>query len=170
MAASTHPLTARPFAGFVFVASALVLGAALVSQYWGGLAPCELCLKERWPWDAALAIAALWFLLSGRVPGGWPAVVLALIFVAGAALAFYHVGVEQHWFAGPSACSGAPIAGGSIADLKAQLLARPPVRCDEVAWSLFGISLAGWNLLASIVLAVGAAVGMRSLNGRRGMA
>ena len=60
----------RSFAGFVFVASAMVLGAVLLSQYWGGLAPCELCLKERWPWDAALAIAALVFLLSGRVGTG----------------------------------------------------------------------------------------------------
>src|SRR5690348_5052374 len=155
MAASTHPLTARPFAGFVFVASALVLGAALVSQYWGGLAPCELCLKERWPWDAALAIAALWFLLSGRVPGGWPAVVLALIFAAGAALAFYHVGVEQHWFAGPSSCTTNATGAQTVDDLRKQLLAIEPVLCDQVQWSLFGVvSLAGLNLIASAVMAV----------------
>jgi len=155
MAASTHPLTARPFAGFVFVASALVLGAALVSQYWGGLAPCELCLKERWPWDAALAIAALWFLLSGRVPGGWPAVVLALIFAAGAALAFYHVGVEQHWFAGPSSCTTNATGAQTVDDLRKQLLATEPVLCDQVQWSLFGVvSLAGLNLIASAVMAV----------------
>jgi len=144
----------RPFAGFVFVASALVLGAALASQYWGGLAPCELCLKERWPWDAALAIAALWFLLSGRVPGGWPAVVLAIIFAAGAALAFYHVGVEQHWFAGPSSCTTNATGAQTIDDLKKQLLATEPVLCDQVQWSLFGISLAGFNLIASAAMAI----------------
>jgi disulfide bond formation protein DsbB len=147
-------LSTRPFAGFVFVASALVLGAALLSQYWGGLAPCELCLKERWPWDAALAIAALAFLLSGRVPVGWPAVVLALIFAAGAALAFYHVGVEQHWFAGPSSCTTNATGAQTIDDLRKQLLATEPVLCDQVQWSFFGISLAGFNLIASAVMAI----------------
>jgi disulfide bond formation protein DsbB len=154
MTAPSLPFTGRPLAGFVFVASALVLGTALLSQYWGGLAPCELCLKERWPWDAALAIAALWFLLSGRVPGGWPAVVLALIFAAGAALAFYHVGVEQHWFAGPSSCTTNATGAQSIDDLRKQLLATEPVLCDQVQWSVFGVSLAGFNLIASAVMAV----------------
>jgi disulfide bond formation protein DsbB len=154
MTAPSLPFTGRPLAGFVVVASALVLGTALLSQYWGGLAPCELCLKERWPWDAALAIAALWFLLSGRVPGGWPAVVLALIFAAGAALAFYHVGVEQHWFAGPSSCTTNATGAQSIDDLRKQLLATEPVLCDQVQWSVFGVSLAGFNLIASAVMAV----------------
>src|ERR1700691_6025584 len=144
----------RSLAGFVFVASALVLGAALLSQYWGGLAPCELCLKERWPWDAALLIAALAFLLSGRVPVGWPAVVLALVFAAGAALAFYHVGVEQHWFAGPSSCTTNATGAQTIDDLKKQLLATEPVLCDQVQWSLFGVSLAGFNLIASAMMAI----------------
>ncbi|HEX3883710.1 MAG TPA: disulfide bond formation protein B [Stellaceae bacterium] len=146
--------SARSFAGFIFIVSALVLGAALLSQYWGGLAPCELCLKERWPWDAALAIAALVFLLSGRVGTGLPAIVLALIFAAGAALAFYHVGVEQHWFAGPSSCTTDATGAQTIDDLRRQLLATEPVLCDQVQWSLFGVSLAGWNLIASAAMAL----------------
>src|SRR6185437_10208448 len=146
--------SARSFAGFIFIASAIVLGAALMSQYWGGLAPCELCLKERWPWDAALAIAAIAFLLSGRVGTGLPALVLALIFTAGAALAFYHVGVEQHWFAGPSSCTTNATGAQSIDDLRKQLLATEPVLCDQIQWSLFGISLAGWNLIASAAMAL----------------
>jgi disulfide bond formation protein DsbB len=153
MTGPSRPFAARPFAGFVFVASAVVLGAALLSQYWGGLAPCELCLKERWPWDAALLIAALSFLLSGRVPVGWPAGLLAVIFGASAALAFYHVGVEQHWFAGPSSCTTNAIAAQSIEALKRQLLATEPVLCDQVQWSFLGISLAGLNLIASLAMA-----------------
>ncbi len=70
-----------------------------------------------------------------------------------AALAFYHVGVEQHWFAGPSACTAAAGTPTTLEALKAQLLHQQPVRCDEPAWSLFGISLAGWNLLASLAMA-----------------
>ena len=72
---------------------------------------------------------------------------------ASTVLAFYHVGVEQHWFAGPAACTGAAGGATSIEALKAQLLARQPVSCDAPAWRLFGVSLAGWNLLASVVIA-----------------
>ncbi|HTQ33195.1 MAG TPA: disulfide bond formation protein B, partial [Stellaceae bacterium] len=97
-------LTTRRFAGIVLAASVLVLGAALLSQYWGGLTPCELCLTERWPWWAAIALAAIAWLAGPRLAPAIPAMLLAIVFILGAGLGFYHVGVEQHWFAGPSAC------------------------------------------------------------------
>ena len=119
-------------------------GTAMLSQYWGGLAPCELCLAQRWPWAAAIAIAMI-ALLFGRQPAlPWVGLVLVGVFAIGVALAFYHVGVEQHWFAGPTACSGAATAADTLEALKAQILHQQPVRCDEPAWSLWGISLAGW--------------------------
>jgi disulfide bond formation protein DsbB len=80
--------------------------------------------------------------------------VLALIFAAGAALAFYHVGVEQHWFAGPSSCTTNTTGAQTIDDLRKQLLATEPVLCDQVQWSFLGVSLAGLNLIASAVMAV----------------
>jgi disulfide bond formation protein DsbB len=82
----------------------------------------------------------------------WVALLLAFVFVVSTGLAFYHVGVEQHWFAGPTACSGAATAADTLEALKAQILHQQPVRCDEPAWSLWGISLAGWNLLASLIM------------------
>jgi disulfide bond formation protein DsbB len=154
----------------LLLASAAVVGGALLFQYVGGVQPCELCLYQRWPYYGVIVLAVLAFVAGDRRVSLAVLALATLAFLAGAALAFYHVGVEQHWFAGPSACSGAPLTGGSVADLKAQLLARPPVRCDEIAWSLFGISLAGWNLLASIGLALGAMAGMRALGERGGMA
>jgi disulfide bond formation protein DsbB len=161
---------ARLFPLLLLLAGAAVVGGALLFQYVGGVQPCELCLYQRWPYYGVIVLAVLALVAGDRRVSLAILALAALAFLAGAALAFYHVGVEQHWFAGPSACSGAQITGASVADLKAQLLARPPVRCDEVAWSLFGVSLAGWNLLASIALVVGAVVGMRSLGERRGMA
>jgi len=77
---------------------------------------------------------------------------LAAVFAVSGVLAFYHVGVERHWFAGPSACTGAATAADTVEALKAHILGQMPVRCDEPAWSLWGISLAGWNLLASLVM------------------
>jgi disulfide bond formation protein DsbB len=137
---------------FVLVASAAVLGGAFISQYWGGLAPCELCLLQRWPWAAAIIISLIAITVGSRSTLPWVALLLFVVFAVGSVLALYHVGVEKHWFAGPSACTGAATAADTVESLKAQILAQKPVRCDEPAWSLWGISLAGWNLLASLVM------------------
>jgi disulfide bond formation protein DsbB len=142
----------RGFAGAVLVASAVVLGGAFLSQYWGGLAPCELCLLQRWPWGAAIVIAMIAIMVGNQPALPWVSLLLAAVFAVGSALAFYHVGVEQHWFAGPSACSAAATSADTVEALKAQILRQQPVRCDEVAGSLWGISLAGWNLLASLMM------------------
>src|SRR5271154_5800061 len=98
-------LSTRVFAGLVLVASAAVLGSALLSQYWGGLAPCELCLLQRWPWGIAIAVSVIAWLADSRPALPWVSALLALVFATGAVFAFYHVGVEQKWFAGPSACT-----------------------------------------------------------------
>jgi len=140
------------FSVFVLVVSVAVLGSVLVSQYWGGLAPCELCVLQRWPWVASIVISAIGIRVSSRLALSWVALTLAAVFAVGSVLAFYHVGVERHWFAGPSACTGAATAADTVEALKARILGQMPVRCDEPAWSLWGISLAGWNLLASLVM------------------
>ena len=138
----------------MLVTSAVVLGGALASQYWGGLAPCELCLLQRWPWAVAIVISFVATMVGSRPALPWVALLLAVVFVVSSGFAFYHLGVEQHWFAGPSACSGEATAADTLEALKAQILHQQPVRCDEVAWSLWGISLAGWNFIASLVMLI----------------
>ena len=140
------------FPAFVLAASAAVLGGAFISQYWGGLAPCELCLLQRWPWIAAIVISLIAIIVASRSALRWVALLLVMVFAVGSALALYHVGVEKHWFAGPDACTGAATAADTVEALKARILGQMPVRCDEPAWSLWGISLARWNLLASLVM------------------
>jgi len=142
----------RQLSGFVLTTGVVVLGGALLSQYWGGLAPCELCLLQRWPWAAAIVISFVGTMVGGRSALPWLALMLAALFAISSMLGFYHVGVEHHWFAGPSTCSGAATAADTVEALKAQILRQQPVRCDEVPWSLWGISLAGWNLLASLIM------------------
>jgi disulfide bond formation protein DsbB len=149
---SAMQVSTRSFGGFVVLASGAVLGAALLSQFWGGLAPCELCLMERWPWDAALIIALAALVIGRPDRVRWVALGLAMVFAASAALAFYHVGVEQHWFAGPSACTASNTSATSIAELRKQILGHQAVPCDQSQWSLFGVSLAGWNLVASLIM------------------
>src|SRR5262252_344183 len=142
----------RRYPVFVLAASATVLGGALLSQYWGGLAPCELCLLQRWPWAAAIAISLISVIAGSRPALPWVALLLSVVFAIGCGLAFYHVGVEKQWFAGPEACTGAATAADTVEALRAHILGQMPTRCDEPAWSLWGISLAGWNLLASLVM------------------
>jgi disulfide bond formation protein DsbB len=145
-------LTTRVFAGFVLVASAIVLGTTLLSQYWGGLAPCELCLVQRWPWAAAIVIALVVVLVGERAELAWVALLFGLVFAISVVLAFYHVGVEQHWFAGPTACTASEGGAMTVEQMKQQILGTAPVLCDRPAWTLFGVSLAGLNLLASLIM------------------
>jgi disulfide bond formation protein DsbB len=155
------------FPVFVLVASAAVLGGAFLSQYWGRLAPCELCLLQRWPWAAAIAISLIAIVTGRRASLPWVALLLTAVFAVGSALAFYHVGVEKHWFAGPTACTGAVNAADTVEALKARILGQMPVRCDEPAWMLWGVSLAGWNLVASLLMGGGCLAILRLLRGPR---
>lgn len=146
--------------------SAAALGSALLSQHVGGLAPCVLCLYQRPPHLIAILLAGA----SLAVRGGLRRTLIALAGLAwltGAGIAAFHVGVEQHWWQGMAACGGTIAKATTLEALQAQILAAPVVRCDEVPWSLFGISMAGQNLALSLFLSVTALfLAVRPINGR----
>jgi len=131
-----------------------VVGGALLFQYVGGLAPCELCLAERWPWYFAIGFSVLAVVINEKAAVPGVMAVCGLLLLANTALAFYHMGVEFHWFAGPTACTGTDAPPDSLEAFRQRLLNRQQIRCDEVQWALFGVSLAGWNMLASAVMTV----------------
>ncbi len=146
-------LSSQQAAALVLAASVLVVGTAVASQYIGGLEPCILCYYQRYPWYAVIAVAILALVLPGK-PRATLLCVCALLFVGGAGIAIYHVGVEHKVFAGPAACGSVTITGQSIDALRAQLIGKPIVRCDQPAWMLFGITMAGYNLVASAAMAL----------------
>ena len=157
----------RRIPALLFGASALTLLAALAFQYIGGLEPCALCIWQRWPYVAVLALSLLAFALAGnRTARGGLLYLCAATFVVGLGLAVYHVGVEQGIFTAAAACGGGETAE-TIEELRAQLEGRSVVRCDEVAWSLAGVSLAGYNGLISLALAVVSFTAARSVGKRR---
>ena len=127
-----------------------------------GYEPCELCLAQRYAFYAAIPLALLTALLSRSAHGLARAgfALLALVFAANTAFAAYHVGVEYHWWAGPTACTGGP-GSLDVNDLVNALNSVKVVRCDEVQLRIAGLSLAAWNVVASAVLAVYAAVAAR---------
>ncbi|WP_294391934.1 disulfide bond formation protein B [uncultured Sphingomonas sp.] len=130
----------------------LLMAGALGSQYWGGLAPCEMCMWQRWPHYAAIVAAAL-AILARRTALSRPLTVLAgLLILTSGLLGGFHAGVEYGWWKGPQHCTGLVASNG--ADLLRQIMAAPIVRCDVPQWTLAGISLAGWNFLFSVAGAV----------------
>lgn len=128
--------------------AALLLGA-FAFQHIGGLAPCELCLWQRWPHAAAVLIG----LVALALPGLLLPLLGAAAALATAGIGLYHTGVERQWWPGPGTCSGGVSAETSTEDLLAQILEAPLVRCDEVAWSMAGLSMASWNAVLSLALA-----------------
>ncbi len=140
----------------ILAASAAVLGTSFLFQYVGKLQPCVLCIYQRYPYGVAIAFAALALFLADRRLRGAALSLAALAFLADAGIAAFHVGVEHHWWEGTAACTGAAgsAPAGSLAALRQQILAAPVVRCDSIPWSLFGISMAGYNFAIALCLAL----------------
>ena len=139
------------------VASSTAILAALGSQYLGGLHPCELCLWQRIPHGVIIVLALgalLWF--RGKRERTIIAILVAIAFAFGTAIALYHVGVEQSWIQGSASCVGASALNQaqSTVELRKLLMASSLVRCDEISWTLFGLSIAAWNALTSLLLSI----------------
>ncbi len=134
--------------------SAALLLTAFMFEHIGGLAPCELCWYQRYAHMAAIIILvpALYYHRNASVVVPMLAAA-AIALLVGTGFAGYQVGVELTWW--ESACA-TPIRGETLDEIRASLMAAPLVRCDEVAWSLWEVSMAGWNGLASLALGAGA--------------
>jgi disulfide bond formation protein DsbB len=127
---------------------ALLLGGAFVSQYVFGLYPCEMCWWQRWPHFAAIGFALVSTIAEPRRV--WIPLAAVAVLVSGL-IGAYHAGVEYGWWQGLTACANSAASGG---DALQAILDVPLVRCDQAAWSLVGISLAGWNFLISTASAL----------------
>lgn len=143
---SHEPLRAARL--LALLAPAALLAGAYIGQYGFGLFPCEMCWWQRYPHFAALALALLAFVLPPWVPVTLAGIAIAL----SGAIGGFHAGVEYGWWEGVTACTAGTFAKGG--DPLAAILAAPVVRCDVAPWSLFGISLAGWNFLFAFAAAL----------------
>ena len=141
-----------PALALLGLANFIIVGA-WTFQLVGGLAPCALCLEQRVPWYLLILAGSA---LSYGVMNAWPRQALVGLFAVAAVLAIwaahgglFHAGVEYKWWPGPSTCT----TGGAVLDptLDLEQLGKTQVpMCDVVPWSLFGISLAGFNFLFSL--------------------
>lgn len=150
----------------VVALAAAALAAALIGQYVYGLLPCVLCLYQRVPFYLAMALGLGALLPPVSDRGRVLLLALAgLALVANAGIAAFHVGVEQHWWAGTSACGGGSvgITAMSVEELM-QAMNRPPeVRCDQPPWSFHGITMAMMNVPFSLAFGLATLAAARAL-------
>ena len=126
-----------------------LLGGAYASQYIGGLYPCEMCWWQRWPHFAALPLALGAFVVGGQGLRKTLVLLAALAILTSGLIGGYHAGVEYGWWEGITTCSST-VAPGSGKEVLDAILNAPLIRCDIAPWTLFGVSLAGFNFLISI--------------------
>lgn len=150
----------------ILAVSVVALATAYIAEYGYDLEPCILCLYQRVPYALAILLAGgALVLLRGRNISGvsWLMAMAGVAFLAGGAIAVYHVGVEQAWWES-AVCGGELAVGMNVQDLQAALLAPPPKSCDAIDWTFLGLSMASWNAMMSPVFAaaaIGAAIVMR---------
>lgn len=164
-------VSAPLFPGAALLAlSCFIIAGAWAFQLIGGLAPCPLCLAQRVPWYILIPTSAV---LTVGLVQGWSRRTLLVLFVVALGLTawaaqggLFHAGVEYKWWKGPETCTAGAAAVDTLLDFDSLSNTRVPM-CDEVPWSLFGISLAGFNFLFSLLGLVISAHGLaRVVKGR----
>ncbi|MBL8644215.1 MAG: disulfide bond formation protein B [Rhodospirillaceae bacterium] len=135
--------------------SAGALGLALIAQWGFDLWPCLLCYWQRPAYGFTLVLALLGLMPAVDANSRRQiALLCAAIFAVNVGLAIYHVGVEEKWWLGPSECIG-NVGEVTLEDIRAALNTPGRTGCTEAAFRLWGISMAGYNVIACALLALG---------------
>ncbi|MEQ8509493.1 MAG: disulfide bond formation protein B [Rhodospirillaceae bacterium] len=149
---TSRPLTSTHVMGLIATAALMALTTAWVAQYGFGLFPCELCLYQRLPYIGIVALAGLSALpVVDPEARRLAAHIAALLFATTAGVAVFHVGVEQEWWA--AACAPTDAAAFSFEDIRSALQKPGQPACNDIPFTLFGISFAGYNVVAGLFLA-----------------
>jgi disulfide bond formation protein DsbB len=175
--AASHSYAPRANPALTAALAILVISAATLAGAWFfqlvlDIRPCPLCLEQRYAYYLAVPLGALVAFVA--VKDTQRSVLLAgLVILAAAALGnawlgAYHAGVEWKWWQGPTDCSGPVVNLGSAGNLLQRLETTKVIRCDEVQWRFLGLSLAGYNVLISLLMAAIAGWGIFRLQRRRG--
>jgi len=140
-------ITARWLALLVPLA---LIGGALFSQFVGHLVPCEMCMWQRYPHYAAIGVAVLAFIIPDRRATYALVAIAALLIATSGVIGVLHAGVEYKWWPGFTPCTAGFKPGATGMEMIEMLRHAPIVRCDTAQWTLFGISLAGFNAIISL--------------------
>ncbi len=146
------------FTVLVTLGMAATVGGALGFEHIGGYIPCALCLLQRDPYYYGIPLGILAILTSVLKLPAWTTrtllVLVGILMLVGAGIGVYHAGAEWHYWEGPSTCATtAQGISSDVGDLLGDLDAKHAPSCTEAALRVFGLSFAGWNVIASLVLA-----------------
>lgn len=156
-----NTLTPQRATLLIFLVAFATIAGAWIFEYYG-YAPCELCLKQRWAYYAGVPLALIVALTAPRNMelAKVGLALLALLWLGSMVFGIYHSGVEWKWWPGPATCTAQAGFSGGLPDLS-----KPAVLCDTPAIRIFGLSLAGWNAVISLGLALVAFAGLRRVHG-----
>ena len=131
-----------------FIISSLMLLSAFYLEYFHGALPCDLCITQRWFHGAIIAYSFIIILIINKTLISNKLLILvgAILWLSSSLAGLYHFGIEMNFWTGPDGCSSNI---DFSKDTLTYLLNKSPIKCDEVMFKLFGLSLAGWNALAS---------------------
>ena len=135
----------------LFIISLISISSALIAEYFFNLQPCELCLKQRNPYYLIL-VSLVFIIIIKNLNKFVFYLLIQLASVYGLFYSIWHVGVENKILKGPAGCSALLTNSENTSDLKAQILSKQVISCDEVIWSFFGISAASINTLVLLVI------------------
>ena len=134
-----------------FLISSLMLISAFYFEYFHGALPCDLCITQRWFHGAIIAYSLIIILIIKKNLISKKILILggAILWLSSSLAGLYHFGIEMNFWTGPDGCSSNI---DFSKDTLTYLLNKSPIKCDEVMYKIFGLSLAGWNALASLFI------------------
>ena len=134
-----------------FIISSLMLLSAIYLEYFHGALPCDLCITQRWFHGAIIAYSFTIILIINKsfISNKLLILVGAILWLSSFLAGLYHFGIEMNFWTGPDGCSSNI---DFSKDTLTYLLNKSPIKCDEVTFEILGLSLAGWNALASFFI------------------
>ena len=146
--------------------SVVALASALIAEYYFDLQPCAMCLKQREPYYIIIAGFILVMILKWQ-DKIWFYVGVQIVSIYGLFYSLWHVGIENKILAGPSSCSGGLNISTNTSSLKEQIISKAVINCEEVAWSIFGLSAATMNSLLLFLIFIINAIYIVSIYGSK---
>ena len=134
-----------------FLISSLMLISAFYLEYFHGALPCDLCITQRWFHSAIIAYSFIIILILNKISISKELLLLGggVLWLSSSSAGLYHFGIEMNFWTGPDGCSSNI---DFSKDTLTYLLNKSPIKCDEVMFEIFGLSLAGWNAVASLFI------------------
>ena len=143
----------RYWVGILFSVSLIAIASALIAEYFFDLAPCKMCLKQRYPYYGIIIVVILFYGFR-KTQSIWLYILSHAAILYGLFYAVWHVGIEQKILTGPISCSGILNQTNSIENLKEQIESQAIVNCSDITWTIMGLSAATINSLILLFIFV----------------